>query len=274
MFQVALHLFSGSGLKVLGYAANISPEEVVRLINEKRAGQGLPALTLNQNLSTAAMAKAVDMLNKDYWAHVAPDGTQPWKFFLDVGYQYRFAGENLARDFSNPNSAVEAWMASPTHRENLLSSKYDETGVAVIEGDLAGVDTTIIVQLFGSVSGSSVVVPIAQANPPSISTEQEVALTEPSPLPAEEEEEIVRIADAAQGAEEPVVGSSYLASPFDSTKAVSLATVGILLTVLVVDGVVHKRRAIPRVAGRTFAHFAFFGMIFAIALILKAGQIL
>ena len=102
------------------------------------------------------------MIDRDYWAHVAPDGTQPWKFFTSFGYKYRYAGENLARDFSNASSAMDAWMNSPTHKENILNPKYKEIGIGVVEGDLAGTDTTIIVQFFGATYADKVVQPIAQ----------------------------------------------------------------------------------------------------------------
>src|SRR3954463_14801984 len=91
--QLAVNLFGIKG-KVLGYAAQISPSEVIRLTNEKRAQNGLPAVVENSVLSRAAQAKGVDMVTKGYWAHVAPDGTQPWAFFANVGYKYRYAGEN------------------------------------------------------------------------------------------------------------------------------------------------------------------------------------
>ena len=244
-YQVILAFLPQYGPRVLGYAANISPDEVIRLTNEKRATAGLVPLKLNSTLSQAAQAKGVDMLNKDYWAHAAPNGAQPWKFFIDFGYQYRYAGENLARDFSNASSAVDAWMASPSHKENLLSPKYKEIGIGVVEGDLAGVDTTIIVQFFGATYADTVPIsPVAKVAP---------KLT-PSPKPT------------------PI--SRVLISPFASTKGISLATVGLLLGVLVVDGVVTSRRRIVRIGGRTFAHLAFLGMILAIALILKAGQII
>src|SRR3990167_5411836 len=135
LFQGFITLFPKFGPDILGYAANISPDEVIRLTNEKRAQNGLPPLVQNSTLSAAAQAKGADMINKDYWAHVSPNGTQPWKFFMDFGYRYRYAGENLARDFSNASSAVDAWMASPSHRGNMLSAKYKEIGIGVVEGD-------------------------------------------------------------------------------------------------------------------------------------------
>jgi len=180
LLQSLMNFSLAARIGVLGYAANISVDEVISLTNQKRLESGLEELAYSSALAEAAKAKGEDMLNKDYWAHVAPDGTEPWDFFLDFGYKYRYAGENLARDFSNPTNVVEAWMASSSHKENLLSPKYDEIGVAVVEGDLSGADTTIIVQLFGNRS-SSALVPVAAAedeNPALKVTEEQEAVVE------------------------------------------------------------------------------------------------
>ncbi len=262
LYQLIISFVPRFAPRILGFAANISPDEVVRLTNEKRTQAGLTSLTLNSTLSQAAQAKGADMLNKGYWAHVAPDGAQPWVFFTNFGYKYRYAGENLARDFSSASSAVEAWMNSASHRENLLSSKYKEIGIGVIEGNLAGVDTTIIVQFFGTKYVDSVpVAPIAEAKAAVSSPIATIAPTAtpkavgPTPSP-------------------PVEEAKVLVSPFNVTKSVSLGIVGLLLFVLIIDGVLVSKRRIARIAGRTFAHIAFLGMILAIALILKAGQII
>lgn len=271
--QVVIQSFALPNLKILGFAANIAPEEVVRLTNQKRAQAGLTSLELNPALTQAALAKGTDMINRDYWAHVAPDGTQPWKFFFDSGYKYKYAGENLARDFSNPSSAVEAWMASPSHRDNLLSAKYKEIGIAVVEGDLAGVDTTIIVQLFGTrysdtftTQPVAVASPIPQATPLPSPTVAPIALVSPSPTQAPTQAPVALVRTQPE--------SQVLVSPFTTTKGVSALVVGILLFVLILDAFVTSRRRTARIAGRTFAHLSFLGMILAIILIAKAGQIL
>lgn len=254
-YQLIISFVPSFAPRILGFAANISADEVVKLTNEKRTQAGLSALTLNSTLSQAAQAKGADMLNKGYWAHVAPDGTQPWTFFTNFDYKYRYAGENLARDFSSAPAAVEAWMNSASHRENLLSSKYKEIGIGVVEGNLAGVDTTIIVQFFGTKYADTVpVAPIAEAKVVVAPTATPKAVG-PTPIPAVEQAKV-------------------LVSPFNVTKSVSLGIVGLLLFVLIIDGVLVSKRRIARIAGRTFAHIAFLGMILAIALILKAGQII
>jgi hypothetical protein len=273
LIQLVLAFIPRLKSQILGYAANISPEEVVRLTNEKRAENGLEPLSLNSTLSSAAQAKGADMLNKDYWAHVAPDGTQPWKFFIDFGYKYRYAGENLARDFSNPQSAVDAWMASPSHKENMLSPKYKEMGIAVVEGDLAGVDTTVIVQFFGTKYTEALpVAPIAQITPTSTiaPVPTETVVPTPTIVVTQTPQVTPTQLTVLPTTERPTV----LISPFSTTKTVSIAIVGVLLAVLIIDGIVTSRRRIARIGGRTFAHLSFLGMILAIVLILKAGQVL
>ncbi len=276
IFQAVLQFIPASGLRILGYAANISPDEVIRITNEQRVSVGLLPLEVNATLAQAAQAKAADMLNNNYWAHVSPDGTHPWSFFVNAGYNYRYAGENLARDFTNPTSAVDAWMASPTHKDNLLSANYREIGIAVIEGDLDGVDTTIIVQFFGTKYTDTLpAVPIAEAIPAATEAPQvspspvPVAATFPSPSPISS-----LVAVETPIAEAGPVGGRVLISPFSTTKGVSLVVVGLLLNVLVFDGLVTRRRRIARIGGRTFAHLSFLGMILAIVLILKAGQVI
>lgn len=287
IYQVTLQVFPVTGLRVLGYAANISPSEVIRLTNVKRAESGTPALVSNSSLESAARAKGEHMLANNYWAHVAPDGTEPWKFFVDAGYKYRFAGENLARDFSNPQSAVDAWMASPTHKDNLLSSKYNEIGVAVVEGDLGGVEATIIVQLFGTkLADSTSQTPIAEARAATEVTPTPVLTSTPTPtliptptIAAAPVAEISPVPPENQvtgpaATEEEAGGFGVLISPFNTTRVVSLITIVSLLTVMVIDGYVVWRKKTPRVGGRTLAHMAFLGMILAVALIARAGQIL
>ena len=132
---------------VLGVESNISVEEIVNDTNIERQKTGLPPLTLNSNLSTAAKLKADNMFAENYWAHFSPSGKDPWGFINSAGYKFSYAGENLARNFYNPEDVVKAWMASASHRENILNPKYQDIGIAVEEGILQGQKTTLIVQM-------------------------------------------------------------------------------------------------------------------------------
>lgn len=285
LFQLSLNFLPKVSPSVLGYASSISKDEVVRLTNQKRAEAGLSQLSLNVVLSNAAQSKGSDMISKDYWAHVAPDGTQPWAFFNGVGYKYRYAGENLARDFTNATEAVNAWMNSPTHRENILNPKYKEIGIGVVEGDLAGSDTTIIVQFFGATYADKVVKPLAEAS----TTEQknpveEVKLkTIESPKPVDVAPTIppqVLALPQQTSVIKPIetnvasASSQVLVSPFTTTKSVSLVVVAILLLIFMVDAFLVSKRRITRIAGRTFAHVIFLAMVLSIVVILKSGRIM
>lgn len=260
--QVAVNFAAKKGL-VLGFAANISPSEVIRLTNIKRQENGLPALVENKTLDQAALAKGTDMINKGYWAHVSPDGIQPWKFFTDFGYDYRYAGENLARDFSDPTSAVDAWMASPSHRENLLSGKYKEIGIGVVDGKLAGVDTTIVVQFFGTKMADTIPVqPVAKVEPTAAPIVGQVKAAVPPT--------VVPTATPAVVATSPQIQTT----PFNITRSISLGVISVLIIALVVDTFVIERKGLIRAGGRAYAHFAFLGMVLAILIIAKVGQIL
>ncbi len=122
---------------------------LVRETNDARADQGAPPLSWNQRLADAAQAKALHLFDKQYFDHIGPDGTTPWTFFRSAGYAYQSAGENLAIDFMNPLQAVPAWLASPSHRANMLDPEFSEIGIAIVEGTMDGRPTTVIVQLFG-----------------------------------------------------------------------------------------------------------------------------
>lgn len=282
LFQAVINYIPKINGSILGYAASISREEVVRLTNIKRVEAGLQPLVLNNALSTAAQAKGNDMISKDYWAHVSPDGTQPWAFFNSVGYKYRYAGENLARDFSNANSAVDAWMNSPTHRDNILNSKYKEVGIGVVEGDLAGSDTTIIVQFFGATYADRVDKPIAQAQSVEDNSQKTIVLptTVPTIVPttAPTREPVptliaeVKAMPAVITTPDP--DQKVLISPFTTTRSVSIVVVALLLLIFMVDAFLVSKRRITRIAGRTFAHVAFLGMVLTVIIILKSGQIL
>lgn len=142
-FYVSSILTSG------GMAAVIS-SALVDLTNHDRVEEDLHALSVNPVLVAAAQAKANDMAENGYFAHVSPDGIDPWHWFGLVGYEYASAGENLAVNFSDSENVEEAWMNSPAHRANILSAKFTEIGIATAVGEYKGKKTTFVVQMFGT----------------------------------------------------------------------------------------------------------------------------
>jgi len=135
------------------FVSDISRANIISLTNIERTGAGLPRLTENKTLNTAAQLKLDHMLKNDYFAHNAPDGTTPWAWFEAAQYDYQHAGENLAMDFDYAANQHNAWMNSTTHRQNIMSSKYTEIGVATGEGRINGDLTTVTVQVFGTPIG-------------------------------------------------------------------------------------------------------------------------
>jgi len=131
-------------------ASSITNTETVKLVNEARKSQNLPELAVNEKLAKAAEAKIDDMIKNDYFAHTSPAGITPWAWIEKVGYNYRFAGENLAINFSSAEDQQAAWMKSETHKKNILSSDYKEIGAAVKEGIINGESAMITVQEFGA----------------------------------------------------------------------------------------------------------------------------
>lgn len=105
--------------------------EVVALINEVRISKGLNALTQDPALSQLAIIKAQDMIKRGYFDHTSPFYGDPWDMAMLFDYQYVSFAENLARNFKTPKQTVDAWLASPAHRENLLNAHYTTTGIGI-----------------------------------------------------------------------------------------------------------------------------------------------
>lgn len=128
---------------------SLTPENIVLLTNLERKKYNIPELKVSPLLSYAALNKAFDMIKKDYFSHTSTDGKRFYEFIDELGYRYEIAGENLAINFTESSSLINAWMKSKTHRANILFPGYKEIGVSVVKGDLQGKETIVIVQLFG-----------------------------------------------------------------------------------------------------------------------------
>ena len=131
-------------------ASEITPDNVIRYVNLARASQGLNDLVPNAKLMRAANDKLNDMIANGYFAHTSPTGVTPWQWFQKEDYDYHFAGENLAINFTTAESEQAAWMQSPTHRKNILDSRFEEIGVAVGTTRIDGQASIIAVQEFGA----------------------------------------------------------------------------------------------------------------------------
>ncbi|MBE7025340.1 MAG: SafA/ExsA family spore coat assembly protein [Ruminococcaceae bacterium] len=106
--------------------------EVIRLVNEARAENGLPALKTNWELSRVARYKSQDMKDKRYFSHTSPTYGSPFTMMKNFGITYRSAGENIAKGQRTPAAVVQAWMNSQGHRANILNKSFTEIGVGYV----------------------------------------------------------------------------------------------------------------------------------------------
>lgn len=130
--------------------AYLTRDGVITQTNNQRSQNNLFTLSENDKLDEAATEKMNDLFNKQYFDHVSPTGQGPAYWVDKEGYSYIMIGENLALgDFDNDKALVDAWMASPGHRANILNNNYTDIGVAVGKRNFEGRDTWIAVQEFG-----------------------------------------------------------------------------------------------------------------------------
>lgn len=269
---------------VLGTNSNISEQQLLIYTNQKRQENGLAPLSIDSQLSQAANGKASHMFSNGYWAHNAPDGTTPWFFIKGAGYNYVYAGENLARGFSSAEEVVNAWMASPEHKKNMLSSNYKHVGFSVQTGNLGGEDTVLVVEMLGSNSFGNFVAknePTKQVEPTAVPTQSspivEVDLSPTSPPPSPTLTPVPTL--------NPQLASSVLEaqrnqnpeSAIDTrvlSANVTRATTGVFIFSLIIDMIYIERKKVVRVVGHNLDHVIFLSLIFILITIILRGAIL
>lgn len=129
--------------------------EIINWTNTYREQNNLSALGRNSKLDAAAIMKVRDMFERQYFEHVSPSGKNSADLVTGAGYEYLWVGENLALGiFSNEKDLVDAWIASPGHRANILNSHFEEIGVGAEEGTYEGKHVWIAVQEFGKPASS------------------------------------------------------------------------------------------------------------------------
>ena len=106
------------------------------LHNEERAQAGLDPLAWSDNLAAAATAHSKDMVAERFFAHENLLGQSPFERIRDAGYDFTWAGENIAwgagRDRPTPRSIMDGWMNSPGHRANILRPQFRHLGLGIV----------------------------------------------------------------------------------------------------------------------------------------------
>lgn len=209
------------------FLASVLPSVVTTLTNEDRVEHNLAVLTPDSLLTKAAQNKAEDMAEKGYFSHVSPDGKTPWYWLDQVRYPYSYAGENLAVNFTDSKEVTDAWMASPTHRANIVKPQYTRIGIGVARGMFEGSETTFVVQFFATPKEVAVVSEKKRTLRTEEAQNTQVlgAATEPIVLPVAINESVAQI----------------VASPMSATAYVLSAIAGLFLILLLIAIVVHVR---------------------------------
>jgi len=151
---ITLHAVFTALFPQKGYADDLTIQNILTSINRERGVRNLVTLSTNGILSQAAQYKADDMQTRHYFAHVDPDGNYIWNKIVSLGYTpYSQLGENLAIDFYDTESLVDAWMQSPTHRANILNEGFRDQGMGLELGNTSlGQYGSAIANTFGTLA--------------------------------------------------------------------------------------------------------------------------
>lgn len=105
--------------------------EALEILNDERKGQGLATLKLSAKLTKAAQGHACDNADRRSISHTSSDGGTLKTRLRKVGYSFRTAAENTGRGFASGTRAVQWWMNSPLHRDNILLRKARDVGIGI-----------------------------------------------------------------------------------------------------------------------------------------------
>lgn len=105
--------------------------QVLKLVNEERAKAGASPLSISQELVAPANKRAKEI--KQSFSHTRPDGTAWSTVLTEYNVSVNAAGENIAYGYNTPEKVMNAWMNSPGHRANILSTNFNHIGIGVYE---------------------------------------------------------------------------------------------------------------------------------------------
>jgi len=133
--------------------AAFTSDDIIQRTNRYRQDLSLNSLSPNKELTDAALYRAQDMAKTGQFSHkvaTTTNMTDAWAFMKDKGYNYSDAAENLATWYDNPDSVMQGWIDSPSHKKNLQDKRYTDIGVAVVPAKFGGKDTYFVVQFLGN----------------------------------------------------------------------------------------------------------------------------
>lgn len=119
-------------------------QKLLELVNKARAEKGLEQLAIDENLMKVARTKAKDMIENSYFSHQSPTYGSPFDMMRQFENTFKSAGENIAGN-KTVEGAFKAWMASESHKKNILNTSFTVTGIGVEDSKTYG---KILVQQF------------------------------------------------------------------------------------------------------------------------------
>ena len=172
------------------FFADITKFALENSVNQTRQAIGLQSLTENDKLDQAAQAKAENMVKNNYFDHNSPSGITPWFWFSQAGYNYKYAGENLAIGFYDSEEVYQAWLNSPSHKANIENPNYTEVGTAVLSG-FGQNNSIVVVQEFASPAPAKIVVaknnnikaPVVAVAKPTVKSTPPPSIVKTHPVP-------------------------------------------------------------------------------------------
>ncbi len=111
--------------------------EMLVLVNKERRKVGLDTLKPDTALQKVAIAHSADMFERGYFAHITPEGKDPFDRMREAHIRFLLAGENLALA-QTLSIAHRGLMNSPGHRENILRPGFGRLGIGILDGGFYG----------------------------------------------------------------------------------------------------------------------------------------
>jgi hypothetical protein len=168
---------------------------------------------------------------------------------------------------------MQAWMDSSTHRANIVHQKYTQIGIAVVDGKLGGMETTLVVQMFGTPSNLT-----AKTSDAGASSDKAIAVKpQPTVRPLEIaalEPQLTQTANVPVLVSPEVKSAETMISPLTVTKIVSSILIVLLVLVLTYDSLMTSRQKLPRKVGNNWAHIGLFAVVLLIIIVMTQGRVL
>lgn len=107
--------------------------EIGQMMNTERQRRGLRPLSYSTGLARVASRHACDMVQRNFFSHIAPNGSTPMRRVKAAGVCARVTAENIAMGYPSADRTFRIWMDSPKHFENMMNRRVDSVGIAVVE---------------------------------------------------------------------------------------------------------------------------------------------